>query len=95
MDLFTITVAVVSGAAVGAGLAYAGCKARIAGLNRYIDATSGLSDAHVDAIYEQLNAVEATLRNLRRNCFVRNAAGNRVRYTNATAEERAKAEGAV
>lgn len=91
MDLFTITVTVVSGAAVGAGLAYARCKSRIAlyaKINRNLDAL-------IDQRDECLERHLATLRALRRNCFVRNAAGNRVRYTNATAEERAKAEGAV
>lgn len=84
MDLFTITVAALAGVVFGGGITDF--------LNRK------LRSAHEGLIAEQRNYIEdlrKTLMALRRNCFVRNAAGNRVRYTNATAEERAKAEGAV
>lgn len=84
MDLFTITVAALAGVALGGGITDF--------LNRK------LRSAHEGLIAEQRDYIEDlrdTLRALRRNCFVRNAAGNRVRYTNATAEERAKAEGVV
>jgi len=84
MDLFTITVAVVSGAAVGAGVvAYADGRM----IRR--------RNERIRQLMDQSDDLWLTLRALRRNCFVRNAAGNRVRYTNATAEERAKAEGVV
>lgn len=84
MDLFTITAAVVSGAAVGAFLTrwhyqYLLDDMRWAAREEARDA---------DATFETLMA-------LRRNAFITNSKGHRVRYTNATAEERAKAEGAV
>lgn len=45
-------------------------------------------------VWAQISASQAraTLRNLRANCFVTNKAGHRVRYVNASPEERAKAE---
>ena len=91
MDLFTITAAVLSGAAVGAGLAYAGCRARIARYSRI----NGNLDALIDERDECLERHLKALRHLRRNAFITNSKGHRVRYTNATAEERARAEGEV
>lgn len=38
-------------------------------------------------------ALTQALQNLRRNCFLKNERGNRVRYINASPELRAKAEG--
>lgn len=48
-------------------------------------------------VWAQWSAAQARriLKNLRQNCFVTNSKGHRVRYTNATAEERARAEGEV
>jgi len=37
--------------------------------------------------------IALTLTNLRNNCFITNEKGHRVRYWNASAERRAKAEG--
>lgn len=84
MDLFTITVAGLAGVALGGGIADF--------LNRK------LRNAHEGLIAEQRDYIEDlrdTLATLRRNAFITNSKGHRVRYSNATAEERAKAEGAV
>ena len=84
MDLFTITVAVLGGAAVGAGLvAYADSQI----IQR--------RNKRIAQLMEQSDDLWLTLRALRRNAFITNTKGHRVRYTNATAEERAKAEGQV
>lgn len=84
MDLFTITVAALAGVAFGGGITDF--------LNRK------LRTAQTGLIAEQRTYIEdlrKTLMALRRNAFITNGKGHRVRYTNATAEERAKAEGQV
>lgn len=47
------------------------------------------ASAAIAALESAINA----LQNLRRNCFLKNERGNRVRYINASPELRAKAEG--
>ena len=57
-------------------------------------------DARVEAAtarrFEAIDSADyfaSTLHTLRRNCFITNARGHRVKYLNATVEERLKAEG--
>lgn len=84
MDLFTITVTALAGVALGAGL--------VAYADRHMLRSR---NERIRLLMDQSDDLWLTLRALRRNAFITNAKGHRVRYTNATAEERAKAEGQV
>lgn len=75
-----------------AGVAVAGVTGAIAATWR---ARACLAAEHnrANAYRGQRDEVLNYLIALRRNCFLTNAKGNRVRYWNATPEQRAKAEG--
>ena len=81
MDLFTITIAVVSGAAVGAGVAWAICRSRVTEIAMTLD-----------AFMKENRAFRRTLCALRRNAFITNSKGHRVRYRDASPERQALAE---
>ena len=84
MDLFTITAAVLSGAGVGITVTWFAARGMVSA-----------KEAVMQGQQRILADVTRTLSHLRRNAFITNRKGHRVRYTNTTAEERARAEGEV